>query len=387
MTLRRLRNVVRRHDMRFLALLFSAACAAADDDVVLEQPPLFIAGQDLGAIRGYLESGCCPRPDGLTAYLSFFNLRAKAGGYGGIGFDNAGQPLRDEYSWGSGPVDARETATAFGIRDLAIGLHLIDAVGPGSLDRLVAGEYDANVDKLVQLIALVEGTVYLRIGYEFDGAWNAAYSDPTRYVAAYRYIVDQVRMRGADNVRFVWQASASPMDDVLDGGREDIARFYPGNEYVDWFAFSWFHHPDATPSVPVDHRPATPRELAAEVLAMARAAGKPVMIAEAAPQGFDLARSSRRSISPIWDGDAGTGPTAMSTDEIWRAWYEPLFQLMADNRDIVRALAYINCNWDAQSMWGPPYVAGYWGDSRLQANTELAERFSRAVAEWKSGFR
>lgn len=382
---RRLHQAVRRPVAGFLMLLLATGRAA--DDPALDQAPVFIVGQDLGAIRGYLESGCCPRPDGLTAYLSFFNLRSEPGGYGGIGFDNTGQPLQDEHSWGSGPVDARKTATAFGIPDLAIGLHLIDTVGSGSLDPLIAGEFDANVDKLLKLFALVEGTVYLRIGYEFDGAWNAAYSDPARYISAYRHIVDRVRSQGADNVQFVWQASASPMDDVLDGGREDIARFYPGNEYVDWFAFSWFHHPDATPTARVDHRPATPRELAAEVLAMARAAGKPVMIAEAAPQGFDLDASSRRSISPIWDGDAGTGRREVSADQIWRDWYEPLFRLMMDNREVIRALAYINCNWDAQPMWGPPYAAGYWGDSRLQVNAELAERFSEAVIHWKSGFK
>ncbi|MXY55598.1 MAG: hypothetical protein F4029_08030 [Gammaproteobacteria bacterium] len=371
--------------MWFLAVLL-AACEAGEDAAVLDQPPVFIVGQDLDAIRGYLESGCCPRPDALTAYLSFFNLRAEAAGYGGIGFDNVGKPLAEEHSWGSGPVDARKTANAFAIRDLAIGLHLIDTTGSGSLDRLIAGEYDVNIDKLVKLFALVEGTVYLRIGYEFDGAWNAAYADPARYVAAFRHIVEAVRSRNAGNVQFVWQASASPLDDVLDGHRENIVRFYPGDEYVDWFAFSWFHHPHAMPSVPVDHRPATPRELADEVLTLARAAAKPVMIAEAAPQGFDLERLARRSISPIWDGGAGTGFTAVSSDEIWRAWYEPLFHLLEDNRDVVRALAYINCDWDAQPMWGPPYAAGYWGDSRLQMNARLAKRFSRAVADWKSGF-
>ena len=252
--------MVRKINIRVLAALIATACAAAEDGSGLDRLPVFIVGQDLGAIRGYLASGCCPRPDGLTAYLSFFNLRAEAGGYGGIGFDNAGQSLAAAHSWGSGPVDARKTATAFGIPDLAIGLHLIDSSGPGSLDRLIAGDYDGNIDKLLKLFALVEGTVYLRIGYEFDGAWNAAYADPVRYVAAYRHIVDGIRSRDPGNVEFVWQASASPMDDVLDGHREDIARFYPGAEYVDWFAFSWFHHPDATPTVRVDHRPDTPRE-------------------------------------------------------------------------------------------------------------------------------
>ena len=367
-------------------MVAASAVGTGDPLREIEQPPVFIVGQDLGAIRGYLASGCCPLPDGLTAYLSFFNLRSARHGYGGIGFDNAGHPLREEHSWGSGPVDARKTATAFGVPNLAIGLHLIDSPGSESLDRLIIGRFDAQVDKLLQLFAMVDGSVYLRIGYEFDGAWNAAYGNAARYVAAYRHIVDRIRSGGADNVSFVWQASASPVDDVLDGGHEDIDRFYPGDDYVDWFAFSWFHHPDAAPAVPGQHRPATPRELAGEVLALARAAGKPVMVAEAAPQGFDLRRSSRRSISAVWDGDAGTGPTALSTDEIWDAWYGPLFRLLDGNRDVVRALAYINCNWDVQPMWGPPYAAGYWGDSRLEANAELAARFSQAVTDWKSGF-
>ncbi|MDE0193680.1 MAG: hypothetical protein OXQ90_20200 [Gammaproteobacteria bacterium] len=152
---------------------------------------------------------------------------------------------------------------------------------------------------MLKLFALVQGTVYLRIGYEFDGAWNAAYADRARYVTTYRHIVETIRSQDPGNVRFVCHASASPVDDVLDGHREDIARFYPGDEYVDWFAFSWFHHPDARPSVPVDLMPATPRELADEVLTMARAAGKPVMMAEATPQGFDLLHLSRRSMSPL----------------------------------------------------------------------------------------
>ena len=197
---------------------------------------MFIVGQDLDAIRGYLDSACCPRPDGLTAYVSFYNLLSEAGGYGG-----------------SGP----------------------------------------NV-----LVVL---------------------------------------------------------------------------------------HPDERPSVSVDYTPPTQRELAEEVLAMARRAVKPVMIAEAAPQGFDLANSTRRFISAIWDGEAAKGSVHRSAEEIWNAWYEPLFRFMEDNRDVIRALAYINCNWEAQPMWGPPYDAGYWGDSQLEANAALGERFSHAIGVWKSG--
>ena len=58
---------------------------------------------------------------------------------------------------------------------------------------------------------------------------------------------------------------------------------------------------------------------------------------------------------------------------------------MNTNTDTVRGLAYINVNWDAQPMWGPPYNGGFWGDTRLENNPEIAERFNRAVENWKAG--
>ena len=364
-----------------LGLLILPVAFAATDVArsTTDHPPVFIVGQDLDSIRGYLGSGCCSRPDGLTAYLSLRNLRSAVRGYGGIGVDLDGKPIALEHSWGAGPVNAYKTATEFGTDDLAIGLVLND------LQAVIAGEYDASVDHLRHLFAAVKGSVYLRIGYEFDGAWNGEYRNPARYVAAYRHIAE--RTRGlADNLELVWQASASPIDDVLDGRHEDIRGWYPGDDYVDWLAFSWFMHPDARPSVPVNHMPHTPRVLAGEVLAMARRTGKPVMIAEASPQGFDLKESTRRFLSSVWDGPPGEGLEAMTAAEIWEAWYAPLFLLMNENRDVIRALAYINCDWDAQAMWGAPYPSGYWGDSRLETNTALAERFARAVTAWKSSF-
>lgn len=350
-----------------------------------ETPRVFIVGQDLDAIRGYLGSGCCPRPDGLTAYVSLYNLLAESAGYGGAGIDAEGRRVGFEHTWGSGPVSASATATAFGIDDLAVGLDITEGSRPGAIDELLAGAYDDEIDHLGYLFALVRGRVFLRIGYEFDGAWNAGYEDPARFVAAFRHIAGRLRKSDADNVEFVWQASASPLDDVIDGGRDDIARWYPGDDHVDWFGVSWFMHPDETPSVPVAATPPTPRQLAEEVVDLARAAGKPVLVAEAAPQGFDLARLTRRFTGPLWDGAAGEGERRLTPERIWRLWYEPLFAFLDRHGDVVRGLAYINCHWDAQPMWGPPYRAGYWGDSRLEASPEIAARFSDAVARWRGG--
>ena len=107
------------------------------------------------------------------------------------------------------------------------------------------------------------------------------------------------------------------------------------------------------------------------------------MVAEATPQGFDLEALTRANVTPLWDGPAGEDTQAVSEDAIWQAWYGPLFDYLNANADIVRGLAYINCPWNDQPKWGPPYAEGYWGDSRLQLRPNLARRFSQAVAVWR----
>lgn len=349
-----------------------------------DEPRLLFIGQDLDAIRGYLGSGCCPAPDGLTAYLSLYNLRSKADGFGGLGLNERGEPVDVEHSWGAGPVNAHRTATAFGSEHLAVGLDFTEGARAGGIDAILAGAYDAEIDHLQHLFARVSGQVFLRIGYEFDGAWNTGYEDADRFRRVFRYIVDRLRSgHAAVNVQFVWQASASPLDDILDGEREEIRAWYPGDDYVDWLAFSWFLHPDEEPTTGA--KPPTARQLAEEVLALAERSGKPVMVAEAAPQGYDLERLTRRFTGPLWNGAAGDGERMLSEEEIWHAWYWPLFRFLHEHRRTIRALAYINCHWDAQAMWGPPYQAGYWGDSRLETNRDLARRFAQAVADWRAG--
>ena len=345
---------------------------------------LFFIGQDLDSIRGYLASGCCPAPDGATAYLSLYNLRSKAYGFGGLGLDEQGQPVELEHSWGAGPVNAYRTATAFGAEHLAVGLDFTEGTNPGRIDAILAGDYNAEIEHLGHLFAHVRGRVFLRIGYEFDGAWNIGYEDAERFVRVFRHIVDRLRSGArAANVQFVWHASASPLDDIIDGDHDDIRAWYPGDDYVDWLAFSWFLHPDQMPTVGTG-RPPTARQLAEEVLALAESSDKPVMVAEATPQGYDLKRQTRRFTGPLWDGAAGAGERPVTAEEIWNAWYAPSFGFLREHGATIRALAYINCHWDAQPMWGPPYQAGYWGDSRLETNAELARRFTQAVEEWRA---
>ena len=133
----------------------------------------------------------------------------------------------------------------------------------------------------------------------------------------------------------------------------------------------------------MEYAPPTQRDLMEEVLGFARARGKQVMIAEASPQGYDLANRSNANIAPIWDGKQKGDLKIISDQEIWENWFAPLFQYMNENDDVIRALAYINANWDAQPRWGEPHAEGYWGDSRLEANSEIAGRFNRAITQWR----
>jgi hypothetical protein len=356
--------------------------AAQAGDAV--QSRWFIIGQDLDSIRGYVGSGCCVRPDGVTGYMDLYDLRNPAEVYGGLGIDHQGNPVGLEDDDGGGRMNARRSVTEFGAPALAIGLSITENEHPGALARLVAGDYDAEIRQLGELIRLNGVRTFLRIGYEFDGAWNKGYEQPEQYRQAYRRVVDVLRQHGVRNVEYVWQGSASTVDDVIDGRHDDIRDWYPGSDYVDWIGISWFMHPDETISVPSVHAPPTARQLADELVAFARVAGKSVMIAESAPQGYDLKAGFAANHVAIWDGAPRTDVRQLTADEIWQAWFQPLFDYLASNSDAIRAFAYINCNWDAQAMWGPPYANGFWGDTRLETNPELAARFNRAVLAWKA---
>jgi beta-mannanase len=88
-----------------------------------------------------------------------------------------------------------------------------------------------------------------------------------RYQAAYKHIVDRLRETGATNFATVWQAAALGSGTYLD---RPVEAWHPGDEYMDWVGTSYFSSVE-----PIQDK----------LLDFARAHGKPVMIAEAAPQG------------------------------------------------------------------------------------------------------
>ena len=139
------------------------------------------------------------------------------------------------------------------------------------------------------------------------------------------------------------------------------------------------------PSKPWTIPDIAPRAAQDALADFARAHGKPLMIAEAAPQGFDLeartfsCNSSREDHLP--------GRTFADSEEMFAAYFEDWFAWIEDNRDVVRTVAYISADWQAYpSVMCAPMAdacpAGYFGDTRVQADAgilaEFGDRLRRA---------
>lgn len=370
--------------LKLAAGAFVIGLASCNAQQSTEQPATepfrLIIGQDLSAMRGYFAADL-PEPHGVTVYLSLMNLLNPEADYGGLGVDETLHPVPVETDWGGGPTSAWKAVEEFGTDAIAIGLNFADYANDGLIDRLVAGELDRNIDHLARFLVMIDRTVYLRVGYEFDGVWNPGYEDGARFIAAYRRIVDRIKAAGADKVQFVWQSATSPIDDVIDGRHEALGAWYPGDDYVDWTGISWFLPPDDRQQAALaDGMSAvSARSLIQEMVEFARERGKPVMIAEAAPQGIDLQYRTRANLSPVWDGPAGQDQVSLTEDEIWQLWFQPLFDFLEAEADTVRALSYINVRWDEQDLWDAPYEGGYWGDSRLEVTETLAGRWRDAL--------
>lgn len=354
---------------------------------LLDDKLLLIIGQDLESVSAYVDSGYFPVPGGVTTYLAFYQLMSSVfPAFGALGQDVDGNAMTSDVDWGAGPLNATRLANQNPDSALVIGLNIAEGNSdrlwaPGGLANIAIGIYDEHIRRLARFCIEIERPVYLRIGYEFDGVWNRGYEKQTSYILAYRRIVDVMREEQVKNVAYVWQASASPIDDIIDGHHEDIRDWYPGDDYVDWMGLSWFLAPDEKLA-----DVATQRQLADELVRFAREKNKPVMIAESAPQGYDLERLTRAKTSHLWKAKSGPEKLGLeresiTADVVWQDWFMPYLEYIHDNADTIRAVAYINADWDAQRMWTSPYHQGYWGDSRVQINSVIREKWLQEISD------
>ena len=122
---------------------------------------------------------------------------------------------------------------------------------------------------------------------------------------------------------------------ILDGvlSYKELEEWYPGDEYVDWCAYSFFsRYEDAQPMID-----------------FARKRNKPIFIAEATPSIEENGVSKKIDL-----GDS------LSQIEVWEKWFNPFFKTIQDNTDVVKAVSYINCKLEsAQDVGGRFTIQGY----------------------------
>ncbi len=391
-----------------VASILVAYAATADKGLTARNLPedgkvLFIMGQDSETLTAYKASVLdndteMPFPGGVTLYTNItFDI-----GPGVL----AG--LEEDADWGGGITNFKQTLEQFPDAALAVGLALSDEDhGCNNLPlRSIAADkddeeiqdavpkYHAAVDRMIEHFKALERPVYLRIAYEFDGLWNCYQVKP--FKQAFRYIKSRIDALGADNIATVWQSAAYPnnpsdQSPIYDASKEGhLDEWYPGDDVVDWVGLSAFYGTtyDQYQWSCDDLNPqwftasVSPRALQDRIVAFAREHKKPAMISEAAPQAFRI--DEPPSASCIFKNDS----VQITSAQLWDVWYSDFFGFIHENRDIVRAVAYINTDWQSQDMWqcednalagGDNCPKAYWGDSRIQGNPLVLSRFKAEI--------
>lgn len=196
-------------------------------------------------------------------------------------------------------------------------------------EHLVAdGKYDADLNAFCKLLNNYNRPVFLRIGYEFNGHWNGY--KPEDYKAAFKRVANAIRKNKNKNVAIVWCFA-------VDGDENDFMKFYPGDEYVDWWGIDIFG----------ENHFAQPETQA--YLDSAAKHRKPVMIGESTPRRI---------------GTKGG-------EETWKRWFGPYFSLISNNPGI-KAFCYINWDW-TNTPWPD------WGDGRIETGDYIRTQYVNEI--------
>ncbi len=307
---------------------------------------LLFVGQELEAIGGtdayhdgYYDH--FPAPAGFTHYTDFITvLQNESKPRPGL------QGLTTLANWGDGPENMSLTANDPDFKNscLAIGLDM----SQGNDSTTAAGGNDHLIIKLGQWInRLGNRPVFLRLGYEFDGHdWN--HYKPGHYKSAWIRVHNKMDSMGVNNIAYVWQSKSG------DTKRSEMDEYYPGDDYVDWVAFSYFE----------------PRDSAHPMLQFAHDHKKPLFIAESSPVILD-SNGVSKPLDLTRQADA---------EWAWKEWFEPFFRTIRHNQDVVKALHYINANWQSRSMWKDnPFFSNV--DARITHNSFIKNKWLEETAK------
>lgn len=111
-----------------------------------------------------------------------------------------------------------------------------------SLQNILAGRFDPDLKRWAESARAFGQPILIEWGTEpngewfaWNGKWHGHKAGPPQYVAAYRHIVEVMRVAGANNLQWVWHAN---WDDVPATHWNRMENYFPGADYCDWIAVS-----------------------------------------------------------------------------------------------------------------------------------------------------
>jgi hypothetical protein len=118
-----------------------------------------------------------------------------------------------------------------------------------NLKEILLGKWDAYIDQWA--VAAKESNIPMLVswGLEMNGDWfpwagshygggknsKSGFEGPKTFKKAFRYVVDRVRARGANNI--LWGFHVNHFTYPQDAWNR-MSEYYPGADYVDWFGLS-----------------------------------------------------------------------------------------------------------------------------------------------------
>jgi hypothetical protein len=143
------------------------------------------------------------------------------------------------------------------------------------LSRIIAGDFDAYLDKWAADAKALGLPIGLRLDHEMNGFWypwseQANGNGPGEFVRAWRHVHDRFTAVGATNIIWVWSPNVI-------GALKNVSLIdlYPGNDYVDWLGLGGYYRK------PIPGKPATFDNTFGESLAALRAVDdKPILLSE-----------------------------------------------------------------------------------------------------------
>ena len=221
---------------------------------------------------------------------------------------------------------------------LQLGLNLKPKGEKEKCKEITEGKYDEEILFLVKSLGEFKNPVFLRLGYECNDpthSYNSKY-----FIMAWRYIANIFRKNNISNVAFVWSVCTAFSRDIT-----ELMKYYPGDEYVDWFADDLFGVRHFTEKN-------NPKIITEAFCNEAEKHKKPLMIGESSPAKIGV--------------DKG--------EESWNMWFKPYFEWIKEH-PVIKAFCYINWNWGVD--WNQPE----WGNCRIEENDYVRKRFVKELSK------